>query len=340
VSFRARLAAVCAALALLAGLFLLGLLLPQEGREARAEEAPLLPLSSSAELSAMEIHPGEARQGGRPEAAGGRRAALELRRTDGGWQAREGGRVWLASSERAEALAALLAGLRRGRLVSSDPARRGELGLEGGAALVLRRGEGQPELRLRVGGRAPGGQEDYLSLEGRPEVYLARGNLSVLLAQDRAYWLNLYVFPDEVRGETIARVVVRGAVPSGEGEPPVRGGYALARSGEGWTLDGRPADATAAQAMADALARLEGEDLLEAEEAPGTAGPGAGGAAAAAAGGLEAAVTTLDGRNYAIRVTREAGELLLRLSGSPWVYPLNPRMLARAILPAEALRRP
>jgi hypothetical protein len=316
VSFRARLAAVCAALAALAGLFLLGLFLPEEGGEARAAEAPLLLLSSAAELSAMEIH------------AGGR--VLELRRTDGGWEAREGGRVWPASFERAEALAALLAGLRRGRLVSSDPARRGELGLEGGAALVLRRGEGQPELRLRVGARGPGGQEDYLSLEGQPEVYLVRGNLSVLLAQDRAYWLNLYVFPDEVRGETIARVVVRGSVPTGEGDV-IRGSYTLARSGQGWTLDGEPADAQAAQAMAEALARLEGEDLLEA----GTAAPASG---TAVSGSLEAAVATLDGRTYAFRVTREAGGLLLRPSGSPWVYPVNPRLLTRAIRPAEELR--
>ena len=132
---------------------------------------------------------------------------------------------------------------------------------------MLRRAAGRPELRLRVGARAPSGQEDYAGLEGQEEVYLVRGNLSVLLAQDRAYWLNLYVFPDEVRGETIARFTVRGQVSAGPGEPPIRGGYTLARAAEGWTLDGEPADGLAAQAMAEALARLEGEELLEAGEA-------------------------------------------------------------------------
>ena len=328
-SFRARLASVCAALAVLAGLFLLGLLLPQGGREARAVEMPLLPLSSPAEITGMEIHPGEAPQGGRREGRqGDRQAVLELHRTEAGWEAREGGQVWPASSDRAEALAGLVAGLRRGRLVSSDPARRGELGLEGGALLVLRRGEGRPELRLRIGGRAPGGQEDYLSLEGRPEVYLVRGNLSVLLAQDRAYWLNLYVFPNEVRGETIARIAVRGQVPAGAGEPPIRGGYTLARSGDSWTLDGRPADAPAAQAMAEALAQLEGDDLLEANAAP-----------PASAGGLEAMVSTLDGRTWSFLAQWQGDRLLLRPSGSSWVYPVNPRLLARAILPPEELLR-
>jgi hypothetical protein len=316
VSFRARLAGLCAALAVLAGLFLLGLLLPQEGRAARAEEAPLLPLSSPAEISEIEIQ------------AGGQ--ALALDRIDGGWEAREGGRVWPASPERADALAALLAGLRRGSLVSSDPARRGELGLEGGPLLVLRRGEGRPELRLRVGARAPGGQEDYVSLEGRPEVYLVRGNLSVLLAQDRAYWLNLYVFPDEVRGETIARVTVRGTVPTGEGDL-IRGGYTLARSDQGWTLDGAPADQATAQAMAEALAQLQGEDLVEATAVPGAPGP--------ASGGLEATVTTRDGRSWSFRAQWEGKRLLLRPSGSPWVYPVNPRLLARAIRPAAELRQ-
>jgi hypothetical protein len=311
VSFRVRLAATCAALAVLAAVFVLGLLLPEGGREARVGEAPLLPLSSPAEVVEMQI-----------QRAGG---ALSLRRTEGGWDAREGERVWPASNERAEALAGLLAGLRQGRLVSRDPARRGELGLEPGSLLVLRSAAGRPELRLRVGARAPSGQEDYMGLEGQEDVYLVRGNLSVLLAQDRAYWLNLYVFPDEVRGETIARITVRGQVPIA-GEPPIRGGYTLARAAKGWTLDGGPADALAAQAMAEALARLEGQELLEA----GETSPGA--------GGLEAAVSTLDGRTYEFRVRREGERLLLRLSGSPWVYPLNPRLLARAIRSAEELR--
>jgi hypothetical protein len=276
------------------------------------DEALLLPLSSPAEIVEIQI-----------QRAGG---ALALRRTEGGWEAREGERVWPASDERVEALAGLLAGLRQGRLVSRDPARRGELGLEPGSLLVLRRAAGRPELRLRVGARAPSGQEDYAGLEEQEEVYLIRGNLSVLLAQDRAYWLDLYVFPDEVSGETIARFTVRGQVSAGPGEPPIRGGYTLARAAEGWTLDGEPADGLAAQAMAEALARLEGEDLLEA------------GKASPAAGGLEAAVTTLDGRTYEFQVRRERDRLLLRLSGSPWVYPLNPSLLVRAIRPGETLR--
>jgi hypothetical protein len=309
-----RLAVLCTALAVLAALFLVGLFAPEGGREARALEAPLLPMASPAEIVEIEI-----------QAAG---RALSLRRADEGWEANAGGRIWPASSERAEALAGLLAGLRRGRLVSRDPARRAALGLEDGSLVVLRRGEGRPELRLRVGSRAPGGQEDYLGLEGEPEVYLVRGNLSVLLAQDRAYWLNLYVFPDEVRGETIGRVVVRGAI-SAEGDL-IRGDYTLAHSADGWTLDGGPADAQTARAMAEALARLEGEDLLAAAEAPRAAAP--------AAGGLQAEVSTQDGRTYAFRVDREAGRLLLRPSGSPWVYLVNPRLLARAIRPAAELR--
>ncbi len=322
-SFRARLAVACASLAVLAGLFLLGLLAPEGGREARAQEAPLLPLGSPAEIGEMEIHAGQSPAGG----------VLLLRRTDGGWEARDGGRTWPAASERAEALAGLLAGLRQGRLVSSDPARRGELGLEGGRLLVLRRGQGRPELRLRVGARAPSGQEDYLGLEGQEEVYLVSGNLSVLLAQDRAYWLNLYLLPDEVRGDTIGRVTVRGTVAAGAGEPPIRGGYTLERAGQGWTVDGGPADARAAQAMAEALARLEGEDLLEqGASAPGAAPAGASGS------GLEVAVTTLEGKSWSLRAAREGDRLLARVSGSPWVYPLNPRLLARAIRPVEELR--
>jgi hypothetical protein len=319
VSFRVRLAVTCAALTVLAAAFALGLLLPEGGREARAEEPLLLPLSSPAQIAEMEIY------------STGR--SLSLRRKDGGWEAREGGQAWPASAERAEALAGLLAGLRQGKPVSRDPARRAELGLESGGLLVLRRGEGGPELRLRVGARAPSGQEDYLGLEGQEEVYLVRGNLSVLLAQDRAYWLDLYVFPDEVRGETIARITVRGQVLAGAGEPPIRGGYTLTRAGEGWTLDGEPADAQAAQAMVEALARLEGQDLLAAGAAPAAATTADG-----PSGGLEGTVTTLDGRTYPFRARWDGNSLLLRAGGSPWVYPVNPRLLARAVRPAEELR--
>ena len=49
-------------------------------------------------------------------------------------------------------------------------------------------------------------------------------------------------------------------------------------------------------------------------------------------------MSTLDGRTYEFQVRREGDRLLLRLSGSPWVYPLNPSLLARAIRPAETLR--
>ena len=87
-SFRVRLALTCAALTVLAAVFALGLLLPEGGREARAEAPPLLPLSSPAQIAEMQIH------------SAGR--SLSLRRTDGGWEAWEGGKAWPASAERAK----------------------------------------------------------------------------------------------------------------------------------------------------------------------------------------------------------------------------------------------
>ena len=123
-------------------------------------------------------------------------------------------------------------------------------------------------------------------------MYLVRGNLSVLLAQDRAYWLNLYVFPDEVRGETIPAVTVRGQVDRrARGSDPSRGlhpGPHRERLDPG--RQGRPTRRRR-RPWREALARLEGEDLLEAGAAPGA------GAAAASPGGLEVAVSTLDGRD-------------------------------------------
>jgi hypothetical protein len=80
--------------------------------------------------------------------------------------------------------------------------------------------------------------------------------------------------------------------------------------------------------MADALARLEGDDLLEAK-------PGARRTPAAAT--LEVEVQTLEGRSYTIQAAREGAKLQVKTSWSPWTYVVNPMLLAKAVRPAAEL---
>jgi len=69
-SFRARLLAACSALAALAGVFVVGVVLPP--LRGQAGGSPLLPLGSPAEITALVLYPRN-------------RQPLELRRRDGGW---------------------------------------------------------------------------------------------------------------------------------------------------------------------------------------------------------------------------------------------------------------
>ena len=318
---RIRFVLAAATLAGLVALFIGGLLFSPQKQQARAAEAPLLPIASGVQLSGVDIL--------RPAAA-----QVSLRARDNRWEAEVDGRSFPASSERIQALAMLLAGLQRGSLMTRDPVRSAELGLglEQARLLVLHLA-GRPNIALEVGERAPSGEEDYVRVRGESAVYLVRSSLSVLLAQDLAYWFDLRVLPGEVRGETIARITVRGGVDLGSPAGVLRGNYTLQRgsgerSGE-WSLSGTSerVDAAAAASMVSALALLEGEDFLEAARpAPDR-------------GTLEVEVATLEGKAYSLRVRAgpEHGLALVTAGGSPWTYLVREAQLRRAIRPTAEL---
>jgi hypothetical protein len=324
---RIRFVLAAATLAGLVALFIGGLLFSPQKQQARAAEAPLLPIASGVQLTGVDIV--------RPGAA-----QVSLRPRDSRWEAEVDGRSFPASSERIQALAMLLAGLQRGSLMTRDPVRSAELGLglEQARLLVLHLA-GRPNIALEVGERAPSGEEDYVRVRGESAVYLVRSSLSVLLAQDLAYWFDLRVLPGEVRGETIARITVRGGVDLGSPAGVLRGDYALERgSGERggeWSLSGASerVDAAAAASMADSLALLEGEDFLEAAPVAPPARP------APDRGTLEVEVATLEGKAYSLRVRAgpKRGLALVTAGGSPWTYLVREAQLRRAVRPPGEL---
>lgn len=322
--FRLRFIRMTAILAVLIGLFIAGLLFSPQRMQARAAARPLLALVSPAEISEVDVvYRGSAQ--------------ISLRRREAGWEAVAGSRIFPASAQRADALVGLLAGLQRGTLVSRGTASGAALGLEEKAAhlLLLRRAAGKPEIGLLVGARAPSGEEDYMMVKGETSAHLVRGNLSVLLSQERSYWLELRLLPDGVSRATISRIAVTGGVNLGAQAESLRADYTLVRvvgdQGAAWAMLGetRPVDALVANSMADHLSQLEGDDLLEPANARGS---GSGEA-------LTVEVTTVEGKSYAFSV-RSSGtgrELSATTSWSPWTYPVNPVLLRRAIRPASEL---
>jgi hypothetical protein len=326
--FHLRAVGLTALLAVLIGLFIGGQLFSPGSRSARAAGQPLLAVRSPAAITAVDIHvPG--------------REDVTLFRSDGGWIAQVGDTRYPAAAARAEGLAVLLSSLRRGSLASRDAARAG-LGLSDDAAsrLVVRVAGSRPNLELSVGARAPSGEEDYVQVRGQQAAYLVRGSLSILLGQERSYWLDLSVFPNGLDAARVVRVAVSGRPGTGalafaSAERLLGSSYVLERGkdGEGpaWSLRGNPAavDPLVASAMVEALASLEGDDFAGADST--AAGPGA--------ASLAVELTTISGISHTLHVVPAArGDALVAQSdASPFPFLLNPAALSRAVLAPTSL---
>jgi hypothetical protein len=324
--FNLRVVGLTALLAVLIGLFVGGQLFSPAGRSGRAAGQPLLSVGSPAAITGMDI-----------QVPGG--AEVSLVRADGGWAASMGGRRYPAAAARAEGLAVLLSTLRQGSLASRDAARAG-LGLADDTArrLVIHRAGGRPDIGVSVGARAPSGEEDYVQVRGAKAAYLVRGSLSILLGQDRSYWLDLSVFPGGLAAGDITRVSVNGrpgagAQAFGQAAKLLSSSYVLERGmgGEGWKFAGSaaPVDPLVASAMVEAVASLEGDEFASAETP--TDGP--------AAASLSIEVTTAAGAAHVLRIVPEVhgNALLARADTAQYPCILNPAVLARAVLPPTSL---
>ncbi len=325
-SFRARLAALCGVMAALLALLVLGILFSPDRVQARSAGQPLLPGVSPRKIDGIEISVnGETK--------------VRLTRTAAGWEIPSGARMYPASAERITAFLRTVTGLPRTNLVSSGSRHLSELGLSAEAArtLVLHQA-GAADVDLQVGKRGPSGDGDYVQVRGQESVYLARGSLAFFLVQDRSYWYELHVLPDDVQGATIAAITVRGSLGmDGDGSRALTGGYTLKRPSaekqDQWIVGNpeKPADRVTAGAMANSLAMLEGVDFAEA--------PPDGKSAAHGAERLEISVSTFEGKTYSISASRgpEPGKVLITTTWSPWTYLVNAVLLQRAVLPEAAL---
>ena len=323
-AFRWRLAAVCGVLAALLLILVLGIVFSPDRVQARAAGQPLLPGAVPQKIVGIDI------------SAGGT-LITTLRRTAAGWEMPSGPRTYPASADRVTTFLRIVVGLTRTSLVSRGASHLGELGLapESARLVVLHQAAGGPDLAVEVGARGPGGDADYVRVRGEQSVYLARGQVSFFLSQERSSWYELHVLPDDVQGTTVASVTVSGSLPPEETAGRFRGGYTLRRSSadklDQWTMDGqtKPVDRVAAGAMTSALANLEGADF--ADGAAASAEPGG--------GGLRLTVETFAGKRYVLDVRRapQPGKLLVRSDWSPWSWIVNPLALERAVLPESRL---
>jgi Domain of unknown function (DUF4340) len=321
--FRRRLAWVCAALAVLLALFVLGIVFSPDRVQARAAGQPLLPGVLPQNIVGIDI------------SVGGK-LVMSLRRTASGWELPSGPRLYPASADRITTFLRVVSGLTRTSLVSRDATHLAELGLAPDSArlVVLHQAAGKPDLAFDVGARGPGGDADYVRVRGEQSVYLARGQVSFFLSQEPSSWYELHVLPDDVQGTTVSSVTVSGSVPLEE--PPgaaLSGGYTLSRPSadklDQWEIEGtsKTVDPVMAGAMVSSLANLEGVDFAD------------GAALGASRGGLRLAVATFAGKRYVLDVRRGPLPGRLWISGD-WSHRswfVNPLALQRAVLPESRL---
>lgn len=324
-SFHTRLLALCGVLACLLALLVLGILFSPDQVQARTSGHSILPGVSALKVDGIEITVnGETR--------------VSLHKAASGWEARSGARAYPGSADRITTFLRTVADLHRTSLVSSDARHLSELGFSADTVrLLVLHQAGAPDIGLLVGKRGPSGDADYVQVRGQASVYLARGSLAFFLAQDRSYWFELHVLPEDVQGTTIAAITVSGSLARDDsGASVLRGGYTLKRPSaekqDQWVIGSpeKPADRVTAGAMANALAMLEGVDF---EESP--AGPTAPGAA----GQLDISVATFQGMKYSITARRgpEPGKVRITTDWSPWTYLVNALLLQRAVLPEAKL---
>ncbi|MGA2764030.1 MAG: DUF4340 domain-containing protein [Spirochaetia bacterium] len=314
-SFKARLAAVFGALAVLAAAFVLGSVFSPQRLEERRSGAPLISLGPSPQISSVDVYTRAA------DAA----PLLSLQRKGANlWEAAGGPATYPASADRVAALLQGLIGLRRGKLASSDPAKMADLGLEPETAhQVVLHVEGKPEIALLIGKRAPSGDEEYVKVKGEPSAFLTRSSLGVLLSQERSYWYELHVLPDDVQAATVMSINVSG---SSVGAP-----FTLLRVPAGqsfeWQIQGKKVSVNqmAATAMVDRVTRLEGIDFAQ---EPASGSPS-----------LQITVVALNGDRYILRVNQgpKDGKVFLTTSWSPWTYVVDSFTLSRTVFPLSDL---
>jgi len=327
-SFPARLASVCAALVLLVAAWVLGIVFSPQRVAQRSAGAPLVSLLGSRQIVSLDIF---ARASDPAPIASLKRVGLNQ------WEVGAGSLSFPASADRVAALLQGLRDMRRGNLVTRDPTKLDSLGLdEDTAHKVVMHMQGAPDTALLVGKRAASGDEEYVKASGDPSAWLTRSSVGILLAQDRSYWYDLRVMPEDIQGGTIFSINVSGSVRlGGPGEKVLGGSYTLSRrsaQSSEWVIQGQKAAVSplAAATMADRLALLEGIDF--AQSAVGDTAPDA--------GLLQVTIVAINGDRYILRITggAEPGKILLTTSWSPWTYVMEPAALARIVFAESALR--
>lgn len=321
--FKGKLITLSAVLGALVIAYVLGSLFSY-GRQSRIREIELFPGLKKEQAALITLEGGE--------------GAVALSKNESGsWmvQAEEAG--YPADSGKIDTLLSSVAGLNQLRVASRNPENFSsfELGDAEAKKLSVADAEGRTLAEILIG-KAAGGDGDYARLPKSDIVVTTDKKLSFYVDQNRDYWTNLRLFPEDLKGTNIDKIGVkaRGVVLETD---PVTAEYTLVKTVQKdvdvWKIQGQEGaqvDQTLADGVANSLANLRARGYAGVKSAL----PASGAALA------EIEFTTEGGGSYGITVYpgTEEKEFLLTLNTGPYLYTVADWSLQGLIRNPEELK--
>jgi hypothetical protein len=309
----------------LAAAYALGLVFSPTNVQKRRSEQPLLPGFKKEAVAKIEVS--------------GDKGTIQVERTDKDWRVLIGGSPFPASEQRVGWFLDSVAGLRRTRLVSTNPESWASFGVADQAKTRIRLYDaaGKSLVDLIVGNSEPGQRGSFARLEGSGEVVQLCRTLSNYLDGSLSYWSHLKFFPDELTGGGIMRISVRASLSFSDGTQR-KLAYTLIRSteaGRKWQVVEPAAQRSAVledkavDNLANTLADFEGNDFVPGSPPTGLEAPSA-----------EILFSTENNKDYRILIGSRSGEdqYFAKVDGGQYLYLIPEWRVRSATQPLEEMQ--
>lgn len=259
-SFRSKILVLGAAIAVLAAVYVLGLVFSPARMGRREAETPLLPGFNRDQrdlVAAIELATAEGN--------------LRLLNSRESWVLPGGSREYPASQSRIDAFFDFLSETKRARVVTDNPEAWAEFEVSGDAPQRIRLldGEGNILTEIIIGKSATGGGDDYVRLGDSNEVVLSNRSFDYYLNVEDKFWSYLRIFPEDLEGQDLMRISIDSEVLFTDGTPGSLN-YTLVLDAEQqnlWRVANRPQltlDNGEVDLLANNLADLDGTEFAAA----------------------------------------------------------------------------
>lgn len=271
-------------------------------------------------------------------------ASVVLTKVEAGkWTVQAEGTTFPADPGKIDTFFSSVTGLKQRRVASKNAENTSNFDLSDDKAgsIALTDKEGRTLAELFIGKETGGG--NYVRLSKSETVVTTNKSLTFYVTQNRDYWTNLKLFPEDLKGTAIDRISVasEGIVLEKDGSP-VRTDFTLFKTVEKkvdvWKMQGNESfevDQNAAEVLANTLAGFRVRSFVGLKEESLVKNPSAKALA-------EIRFSTSANASYDLTVYPGGGEdeFLLILDSSPYLYTVANWTLQAVIKGTEELKAP